>query len=168
MFQIGQVVSYGIDGVCTITEMKNMKVGHTRSPYYVLKPIHRSGSTIFVPMNNEAMVAKMKDVLSASEINDLLSSVKDEEIAWIEDANERKTEYQKILMEGNRLEKVRLVRTLLQRRQHLQKNGKHLRSGDEQILREAEKLLVDEFSLVLKIPEEKVPEYIRTHVEMSA
>lgn len=168
MFQIGQVVCYGTEGVCTITEMKNMKVGHTRSPYYVLKPIHRATSTIFVPVNNEALVAKMKSVLSVEEINDLLGSVKDGEIAWIEDANERKAEYQKILMEGERIQKVRLVRTLIRRRKQLQTTGKHLRSGDEQILRDAEKLLVDEFSLVLKIPQEKVPEYIRTHVEMSA
>ena len=168
MFQIGQVVCYGTEGVCTITEMKNMKVGHTRSPYYVLKPIHRATSTIFVPVNNEALVAKMKAVLSAGEINDLLSNVKDEEIQWIDDANDRKAEFQRILMEGDRTQRVRLVRTLLLRRRQLQKNGKHLRSGDEQILRDAEKLLVDEFSLVLKIPQEKVPEYIRSHVEMSA
>ena len=168
MFQIGQVVCYGMEGVCTITEMKNMKVGHTRSPYYVLKPIHRTSSTIFVPVNNAELVAKMKSVLSEEEINDLLSSVKDGEIEWIDDANDRKAEYQKILLEGERVQKVRLVRTLVQRRQHLQKLGKHLRSGDEQILRDAEKLLVDEFSLVLKIPQEKVPDYIRTHVEMSA
>ena len=168
MFQIGQVVCYGTEGVCTITEMKNMKVGHTRSPYYVLKPIHRANSTIFVPVNNETLVAKMQSVLSAEEINRLLGSVTEQEIEWIEDANDRKAEYQKILTDGKRVDKVRLVRTLLKRRQKLQKNGKHLRSGDEQILRDAEKLLVDEFSLVLKIPQEKVPEYIRKHVEMSA
>ena len=54
------------------------------------------------------------------------------------------------------------------RRLQLRTQGKQLRTGDDQLLREAEKLLHDEFALVLNIPQREVPEYIRSHVEVSA
>ncbi len=168
MFQIGQTVLYGMEGVCTIEERKKMKVGHTRAFYYVLRPVFRPTSTIFVPEDNELLLSKMRPVLSQEEITMLLREVPQEELAWIEDPNERKLEYQKILNGGERLWLVRLIRALYLRRQLLQSRGKHLRTGDEQMLRDAEKLLNDEFALVLNISQNEVPEYIRSQIELSA
>ncbi len=168
MFQIGQTVLYGAEGVCTIEERKMMKVGHTKASYYVLKPVYRNTSTIFVPEDNALLVSRMRPILSPDEIRQLLSEVTQEELIWIEDPNERKVEYQKILCGGERIWLVRLIRTLYLRRQQLQKSGKHLRNGDEQLLRDAEKLLNDEFALVLNISQHEVPEYIRSQIELSA
>lgn len=165
MFQIGETVLYGTEGVCRIAEIQEMKFGGERARYYVLKPIYRDGATIYVPMNNERLLARMRRVLSAQEIDALLRSVTQEELAWIDDANERRQEYGKILTAGDRREVVRLIRLLYLRRQMLVSSGKHLRSSDDQLLRDAEKLLNDEFALVLNIPQREVPEYIRTHIE---
>lgn len=168
MFQVGQTVLYGTEGVCTIEERKIMKVGRAKSPYYVLRPVFRPGSTIFVPEDNAILLSRMRPVLSQDEILQILRQVTQEELVWIEDANERKTEYQKILVSGERLWLLRMVRTLYLRRQALQKAGKHLRTGDEQLLRDAEKLVNDEFALVLEISQHDVPEYIRSQIELSA
>ncbi len=165
MFEIGETVLYGTEGVCKITEIMEMKCGSTRAKYYVLKPIHRDSATIYVPLNNERLLERMRRVLSAQEIDELLRSVTQEELAWIDDANERRQEYAKILTAGDRLDVVRLIRALYLRRQSLVAVGKHLRTSDEQLLRDAEKLLNDEFALVLDIPQREVPEYIRTHIE---
>lgn len=168
MFQIGQTVLYGTEGVCTIEERKIMKVGRTKASYYVLKPVFRATSTIFVPEDNPVLLSRMRPILSQEEIAELLREVTQEELAWIEDANERKVEYQKILTGGERLWLIRMIRLLYLRRQQLQKTGKHLRTGDEQLLRDAEKLLNDEFALVLNISQQEVPEYIRSQIELSA
>jgi len=168
MFQIGQTVLYGMEGVCTIEERKKMKVGHTRASYYVLRPVFRPHSTIFVPEDNAHLLSKMRPVLSKEEILQILQEAPLEELVWIEDANERKLEYQKILIGGERLWLLRLIRTLYLRREQLQRGGKHLRTGDEQMLRDAEKLLNDEFALVLNIAQHEVPEYIRSRIELSA
>lgn len=165
MFQIGETVLYGTEGVCRITEVMQMKCGGTRAEYYVLKPIYRGGATIYVPLGNERLLERMRRVLSAQEIDELLQSVTQEELAWIDDANERRQEYAKILTAGDRRDIVRLIRALYLRRQALVSVGKHLRTSDEQLLRDAEKLLNDEFALVLNIPQHEVPEYIRRHIE---
>ena len=63
---------------------------------------------------------------------------------------------------------LHLIRMLYVRRRELQKNGKHLRIADEQTLRDAEKLLNDEFAHVLHIPQQDVPDYIRSRMEREA
>ena len=50
-------------------------------------------------------------------------------------------------------------------REALNGKGKRLRTNDEQMLRDAEKLLNDEFALVLNIKPREVPEYIRSRLE---
>ena len=168
MFQIGQTVIYGMEGVCTIEERKVMKVGRARSSYFVLRPVYRATSTIFVPEDNALLLSKMRPILSAEEISAILRDAPLEEVLWIEDPTQRKTEYQKILCGGERLWIIRLLRTLHLHRDRLEDSGKHLRTGDEQILRDGEKLLHDEFALVLNISQQEVPDYIRSQIRLSA
>lgn len=168
MFQIGQAVLYGMEGVCTIEERQKMKVGHTRAFYFVLRPVFRPNSTIFVPEDNEALLSKIRPILSREEIAQILHDAPAEDIVWIDDPNERKNEYQKILTGGDRLHMLRMIHTLLKHRQTLLRFGKHLRSADEQLLRDAQKLLHDEFAFVLNISQNDVPDYIRSQIELSA
>ena len=84
------------------------------------------------------------------------------------DPNERKEAYAEILKSGDRCRIVRMIRALHLRRQELRSAGKQLRSGDDQLLRDAERLLHDEFALVLHIPQQEVPEYIRRKIMAGA
>ncbi len=165
MFQIGDTLLYGTEGVCKMEEICEMKVRSAKAKYYVLRPLYRDGSTVFVPVDNEALTAKMRPLLTVDEINALLEKVSEEGGLWIEDAAERKAEFQKILVSGDRFEILRMIRTLYLRRRELQEKGKRLRTNDEQMLRDAEKLLNDELSLILGISQREVPDYIRRHIE---
>ncbi len=165
MSRLGETVLYGTEGVCKVAEICKMKVGSKREDYYVLKPIHREGATVFVPVANEALLAKMRPILSKEEIDTLIDSVNGEETVWIEDHTERKAEFQRILTGGDRRELLGMIRSLYLHRQELIEAGKRLRTNDDQMLRDAEKLLNDEFALVLNIPQNQVAEYIRSRVE---
>ena len=160
MYRIGETVLYGTEGVCTIIEVREMKIGRETAKYYVLRPVYREGSTVFVPVNNQMLLAKMRPLLSVDEINAMLTDISGEE-----DASQRKTEFQRILLGGDRQELLRMIRTLYLHRQCLQEKGKRLRTNDDQMLRDAEKLLNDEFALVLGIKQREVPEYIRQRLE---
>ena len=118
-----------------------------------------------MPVNNQMLLAKMRPLLSVDEINAMLMDISREEECWIEDAAQRKTEFQRILLGGDRQELLRMIRTLYLHRQCLQEKGKRLRTNDDQMLRDAEKLLNDEFALVLGIKQREVPEYIRQRLE---
>lgn len=168
MFELGQTVLYGTEGVCVIDRIEVMKVNRVRMKYYVLKPVHRDSATVFVPMDNEALLGRMRPILTREEIDAFLEHVQDETLVWIEDHNERRQVFQSILNTGDCAQILRMLRALYLRRQQLAERGKHLRSSDDQLMRDAEKLLHDELSWVLQIPRQEVSAYIRSRVEQSA
>ena len=73
MYSIGEIVLYGSNGVCEITEITTKKIGKDSIEYYVLKPVCSDSSTLFVPTQNEMLVSRMRAVLSSDEIKDILS-----------------------------------------------------------------------------------------------
>ena len=165
MFSMGETVLYGHEGVCTIEGMEEMKVGRSKALYYVLRPVYRNSSTVFVPAANEELLQKMRPVLTREELHDLLTRVAQTQAEWIDDAAERKLAFQAVLSSGERAQILKTLRLVHLHRQALQRRGKHLRTADEQFLRDAEKLLHDEFAFVLQIPQSQVSEYIRSYME---
>ena len=55
---------------------------------------------------------KMRKVLSKDEIMQLIKKMPEEGNIWIEDSDERKESYKKILESGERTELVKLIKTL--------------------------------------------------------
>lgn len=168
MYQIDELVSYGTEGVCRVAELCEMKIGGRRGQYYVLKPVFRESATVYVPLDNPCLLARMRRLHSIAEIDTILHDAAELPLRWIDDANERRQEYGRLLTANDSAQIVRLIRLLYLRRQELEAAGKHLRSNDEQLLHEAEKLIHDELSVVLQIPRQDVPAYIRSRVEAMA
>lgn len=46
MYSIGEIVLYGSNGVCEITEITTKKIGKDSIEYYVLKPVCSDSSTL--------------------------------------------------------------------------------------------------------------------------
>ena len=102
----------------------------------------------------------MRKVLSKDEIMQLIKKMPEEGNIWIEDSDERKESYKKILESGERTELVKLIKTLHTHKQKQKKSGKKLRISDERILKDAERMLYDEFAYVLDIPHSEVVPFI--------
>lgn len=165
MFAIGDTVVYGAEGVCNIAELQMIKAGGKKANYYVLRPINRPTSTIFVPTDNELLISKMRNVLEREQIDELLIRIKEEAFEWIEDSAERKARFLEIISSGNRGDTVKMIRALYHKREELRGTGKRLRSSDEQLLHDAEKLVCDEFAYSLQIPKNDVPNFIKQRLE---
>ncbi len=165
MYQVGETVFYGTEGVCRVEDIREMKINRETAEYYVLRPIYREGSTVFVPLLNEALVSRMRPLLTKKQIEKMIDEVNRADEEWIDDASERKAAYQQTLLSGNRRDILSMVRVLHLHRQELQSAGKRLRTNDEQMLRDAEKLLADEFSVVLNIKPREVGDYIHAKLK---
>ena len=113
----------------------------------------------------EHLIPLLCAVEESEEIDGLLQCVRSDEPVWIEDATVRKEAFRRILTAGDRKELLGMIRMLYLHREALNGKGKRLRTNDEQMLRDAEKLLNDEFALVLNIKPREVPEYIRSRLE---
>ncbi len=164
MYSINDTVLYGANGVCRVSDICQKEFSGTAKDYYILRPISNEALTIFVPVNNKLLTDKIKRILSQKEICELISSLSNEPISWIEDDMERKEHYRSVLLSGNRRETLKMIRELYIHKQEQQSKGKKMHLSDEQFLKEAEKLLYSEFSLVLNIKEDEVPSFIAERI----
>lgn len=164
MYSINDTVLYGANGVCRISDICQKDFSGTVKDYYILRPLSNETMTIFVPINNRILTDKIKRILSREEICDLISSISKEPISWIDDDTERKEHYRAVLSSGNRGEILKMIRELYIHKQEQFTKGKKAHISDEQFLKEAEKLLYSEFSLVLNIKADEVPDFIAARI----
>jgi CarD family transcriptional regulator len=159
MLNIGEKVLYGGAGACTITGTCVKKFGDKgEKEYYVLVPVHDSRTTLYVPVGNATLEAKMKKLLSAQEIEALIDSMPKEEPIWINDEKTRQESFKDILRSGDRRELIGMTKALYNHRQKMMARGRKLHMNDERVLKEAEKLICEEFAVVLDInPSEVMP-----------
>ena len=54
-FQTGDAVVYAAEGVCTVEEIQQRELRGTSTSYYVLQPVFRNGTRLFVPTENETL-----------------------------------------------------------------------------------------------------------------
>ncbi|MBO4288855.1 MAG: CarD family transcriptional regulator [Lachnospiraceae bacterium] len=158
--KVNDVVVYGTDGVCRITEITKKPFRDREVTYYVLKPLFKQSSTIFVPVDCEKLTAKMHKALSSDEILALIQSLPDQDTMWIEDEAERKVRYKEILLSGDRLQLIRMIKALYFHQEEQRAVGKKLHISDDNFFKEAQRLLHDEFSAALGIPRDEILNYI--------
>ncbi|MBC3515791.1 CarD family transcriptional regulator [Neobittarella massiliensis] len=166
MFQQNDTVLYGAQGVCRIAEISVMDLCGNKEEYYVLRPVYDEKSTIFVPAANQKLCDKMRRILSAEEIYALIRSMPDKENIWIEDENQRREAYRTILAGGDRVQLVQLIKTLYTHQQLQQQKGRKLHASDEHFMKEAERMLYEEFAHVLKIKPQQVLPLIVEQIEV--
>ena len=161
MFERGDRVLYGIHGICTVMGTEKQHVDRKRVEYYVLEPLDQPGARFFVPIHNQAAVAKLRRILSREELDSLLRSEAAREDTWISDENFRKQRYRELIHSGDRTALISMVGTLLRHKKAQQEAGRKFHLCDENFLRDAQKLLSMEFSIVLGIPLEEAGIYIQ-------
>lgn len=165
-YKVGDTVLYGSDGVCHIDEISERRIGSETLSYYVLKPVFDAKSTVFVPMQNQKLLAKMTDILSEEELLASLADAKLSPFGWTDDDGQRKEIFKEIIDTGCIADIIRVVRLLYIRKKELVACGRKLRVTDEIILKECEKILYDEFALVLSMNRESVPDFLAEKLEI--
>lgn len=166
MYSIGSTILYGAQGVCEISAIEHKEIAGQKLPYYVLKPLYDHNATIFVPIQNQKLVGKMRGVLSRQEVHQLIEGMPEEEDIWIDNDSQRKDCYQKMLMGSKPEDLIRLIKTLYLRQEDQREKGRRLHLADERVFRDAEKLLYDEFALVLNIEREQVVPFILKRIQV--
>ena len=82
---------YGGSGVCRIDGVISREFGDEMRDYYVLTPVHSQSSTVYLPVDNNNLVSRMREVLSKEEIYQLIHMLPAGKDLWIENENLRKT-----------------------------------------------------------------------------
>lgn len=149
MYQTGDAVLYGNNGICRIREITRMESCGMVDDFYVLKPVSSEATTVFVPLGSEILLSRMHPLLSPDAMRDLLDGLGAAAPIWVENENQRKLLFRDIMNSGDRLAIARVFLTLKSMREEREKKGKHLRVSDERAYRETERIFCDELALVL-------------------
>lgn len=87
MPNINEYVNYSNQGICQVEDIRIIKFqsDSCERNYYVLNPIHQKNARIFVPTDNDNLIGKMRPILSPNEIDSIILSVHNCDMAWIDD-----------------------------------------------------------------------------------
>ncbi len=131
-------------------------------PYYVLKPVYHTASTVYVSAISDRRKTEIRHILSADEIFSVVKKMSGKDFTWIKDNRKRKEIYGQILADGNRSELLKMIKTLHWHKQELKNISKDrkLQNSDEDFLKYAENALCEEFAYVLNIKREEVIPFI--------
>lgn len=166
MPKINDIVKYGTQGICVIEDIRLMKftAAEGECEYYILKPLYQENAHIYVPKDNPKSVERMRSLLSPEEIDDIIISVKNRQMDWINDRKQRTEEWQGILNKGDERELLMMISCLYI---ESKSRPRGLSSIDTQILKKAENMIEQEFAFSLKISRKNVGEYIRGKLEIA-
>ena len=165
MFKITDNIIYGTTGACVIDDIKTENFKGVATQYYVIRPIYDKNSVIFAPVGKSEN--KMRKILSAEQVYELINSIESTDSLWIENEAERKEKFSELIKKGDRAELVALVRTLYLKREEQQKSGKKLHIADQKAMDSAEKLLYEEFAFVLDIELDQVVPFITKQIQIN-
>lgn len=159
-WKVNDVVIHKRDGVCRISELKEMNLTGEDRLYYVLVPVYDKDSKIYVPADQDT--DNLREPLSVDEINEMIEDLPEQKSAWIENEKTRQREYTHVLDQGSMGDVLRIISALTKKRSSRIRAGRKFHASDERLLNDARRILHGEFAFTLHIKPDDVPDYIET------
>lgn len=154
MFNIGDYVVYKRN-VCKIKEIKKNFIKNT--DYYILVPIDDESLTISIPIGNEKIARKL---ITKKELDNIISLIPNIDVKIIDNEKNIEQEYKKLLDSGSHEDLIKIIKTSYLRNKERTDNKKKISEKDKVYFKMAEKLLYNEFSVVLNTSYEDAKKYV--------
>ena len=164
MYQVGEYVVYGVQGVCRVLGTEKQLVNRKRTEFLVLEPLARGESKFYLPTQNPTAMGKIQPILARQQMEQLLASMEIRQGCWIREENLRKQHYRNLLASGDRTLLLQMLTAVYQHRDEQDAAGKKFHQCDDNFMRDAEKLLCSEISLVMEMEVTQARDYLRTHL----
>ncbi len=165
MFSIGQYVSCGNKGVCTIENVTTLDISGVdkEKMYYILKPCYVSASTVYVPVDSPA--TSMRPILTKEEAQELIAVIPDIPMLTIQNEKFVEQDY-KAAMKTNCCEEwVKVIKTIYARKQKRLQEGRKETAVDGKYFKLAEDNLYGELAIALGLQRNEVCDYISEHLK---
>lgn len=164
MFEVGDFIIYGSNGVCRVENVGSMDMKGVPSDkmYYTLVPVYSSKSKVFTPVDNAKVI--MRPVISEREAYELIDHIKEMQGFSIEDEKNRDIVFKEALKKCDCRELIRIIKTVYEKKLARQAEGKKMTAGDERYFKIAEENLYGEFAVALGIKKEEVGSLIEQRI----
>lgn len=160
MYQIGELIVYGSEGVCRVESIGplDMRGAQKGIDYYTLSPLYREGK-IFTPVDTTVYTRPVMTKEEARALIAMMPSIPEE---IYENSNPRllNEHYQVFIKSYDCVELVKLIRAIYAKGRDVAERGRHLGQVDERSMKRAEEMLHGELAAALDMPVENVKAYI--------
>lgn len=157
MFHVGEYIIYSHHGVCFIDEIKEKTYEKETKLYYIMHPFNEK-SKIMTPVGNDKV--RMRPIMSSEEAQEVLDTVSSDNIYVFEDRKRRDQAYTQTIKDGNPMEIIKVITSVLIDEQEKAEEGKKLSTTDKKLLEKAEKYLYPELSLALGLEVDTIRERV--------
>lgn len=165
LYQVGDRIIYGSNGVCVIEEIKMIEVPHTdeEKAYYIIKPIYQE-CRISVPVDTKMFI---RPIISKEEALSLIDGIPqvDAQPYFNTALRQLQEYYEKKLSTHSCTDLIELTISLHRKKQQVLEQKRKFGAIDERYMKRAEELLFGELSVVLDIPKTEVKQYIASRLE---
>lgn len=163
MFKINDYIVYGDNGICKVVDIGIPSIScHKNKVYYTLEPIYESGK-IYTPVDNSHII--MRKLINRDDAEKLIASINTIEPYWIDDYKEREMKFKEVIKSCDCSEEVRLIKSVLQRKELCKSTGKKTSLNDDKFLKKAKEKILSEFSIAFDMPADMVDKYIKNSVK---
>lgn len=160
MYQKGDYVVYGNEGLCLVSDVTTLDMQNVPKDrlHYVLSPISSKGSTIYKPVDHDK--GYLRRIMTKDEVEALIRSIP--QLEEFEAINDKKLEevYRDAMKTCDPAEYLKIIKTSYSRRQQRIRQGKRATAVDDKYFKQAEFTLYSELSVILSLPVAGVSEYI--------
>jgi CarD family transcriptional regulator len=164
MFKKGDLVLYGTNGLCDITDVTTVDIpGIDKDRLYYILSARSSKCTIYVAADGD--LSKMRKPISKEEAKDLISKIGEIEPLKLKDEKKPDAEYKEVLQKYDCIELFKLIKCIYFRRKKRLDEGKKVTAADDKYMHLAEDVLYQELGVVLDIPKDQVLDYIIKELE---
>ncbi len=168
MFEPGQRIIYGGNGVCAVEELCSLDLCDTGEErlYYVLRPLGQTG-IIYAPVDAPVF---MRPILTEQEVLHLVDSLPQlPELSFPSGSlTGLSSLYEELLSTHDCATMLSLLLTLYRKRRQAGHLKKKFGQIDARFLKRTEDLLFGEFAAALAVPPEEVPGWIAFRLEGKA
>lgn len=160
MFEIGECIVYGTNGICRVADIGPSPYDkEDPRTFYLLIPVHNPmSSSIYTPVDNERV--PMRRLMTKEEIDALIAAIPTIETLTVPVEKHRREIYRTVIGELKPEGYVKVIKTVRRRRAELIAAHKHFPVTDLEYGRLAKHLLCSECAHVLGLSEEEADQYI--------
>ncbi len=169
MFQAGDYIIYGNNGVCRVESVGTIEIipGIPKDKmYYTLKPLYIKGSTIYTPVDNQKVL--IRPLISKEKAMELIDGAEEIETLWITNEKQREEIYKEELATCDCKEMIKIIKTVYQRMQSRLAEGKKITNNDRKYFKMAQDSLYGELAIVLDMKKEEVEDFITERMRQKA
>ncbi|MBR3833083.1 MAG: CarD family transcriptional regulator [Lachnospiraceae bacterium] len=160
MFDVGEYIVYGQNGICRIEDITHPDISgyDDNRLYYVLVPERSRESRLFCPTDNTKVV--LRKIVTAEEAMDAIDEAESMEPLKVVNDRMRDECYKNVMKSCELKQWLQIIKTLLIRKKEREAAGKKITATDERYLNAAQDVLFTEVAIATGKNKDEVKELV--------